>query len=420
MKTIKSFSRISNPLMLFAVVLFLFSSCGQHQHEGEHEHGEEEEHHHQEGATAVDITAAQFKQLDIQLGAVEMKNLSSTLRATGVLKVPPTHKANITSALGGTVHDILVMEGDYVKKGQTIATLVNPDFIRLQQDYLDTQSQLVFAEANYARQKELSEKNVTAQKTFQEATASYNSLKAKVNALQQQLALLNINTSSLTSDNIASVISVKSPINGNISHIDINIGTTVEPSNELMDVVDNSQLHLDLFIFEQDITKISTGQTVDITLTNLPGKHYTAKIFAIGSAFEGESKTIPVHAAITGDKNGLIEGMNVTANINIGSSLTPAVLTTAIVSNAGNDFIFIQIEGHAHEEHDHAEKENHEQQEHEEEFSFERIPVKKGVTQDIYTEITLLKEIPDTVKVVNNGAFYLMSMLTNEGEGHEH
>jgi hypothetical protein len=38
-----------------------------------------------------------------------------------------------------------------------------------------------------------------------------------------------------------------------------------------------------------------------------PPKHYHAKIFGIGSAFEGQSKSIPVHAAITGDKKGLIE-----------------------------------------------------------------------------------------------------------------
>jgi hypothetical protein len=65
-------------------------------------------------------------------------------------------------------------------------------------------------------------------------------------------------------------------------------------------------------------------------LTNLPGKHYDAKIFSIGSAFEGESKSIPVHASIVGDKTGLIEGMSVIANINTGTNAVPAVPSSAI------------------------------------------------------------------------------------------
>jgi len=85
-----------------------------------------------------------------------------------------------------------------------------------------------------------------------------------------------------------------------------------------MDVLDNSHLHLDLFVFEQDLPKVKVGQNIDFSLTNLPGKNFTANIFSIGSAFENQTKTVPVHAEITGDKSGLIEGMNVTGLINIG------------------------------------------------------------------------------------------------------
>src|SRR4030095_5681572 len=100
-----------------------------------------------------------------------------------------------------------------------------------------------------------------------EAESNYNSLQAKVASLANQLNMLGIDPDRLSSSNMTSVLTIKSPIKGNISHIDINIGSTIEPSKELMNIVDNSQLHLDLFVYEQDLPRIRKDQTVDVTLT---------------------------------------------------------------------------------------------------------------------------------------------------------
>ncbi|HLG35974.1 MAG TPA: efflux RND transporter periplasmic adaptor subunit [Bacteroidia bacterium] len=410
---------MNSGISIFAMaVTLIISSCSS---EPKKEEAPTEENHHEESGTEVEINSTQYKQLDIRLSEIEHRSMTATLRTTGYLKVPPQNKAAITSSIGGTVQSILVMEGDYVQKGQTVATLSNPAFIKMQEDFLHANAQLTFAEADYTRQKELSEKNVSAQKTFQQAAANYNSLKAKVNSLKQQLTLLNVSTASLTAENIASVLQIKTPISGNISHIDINIGTTVEPSKELMDIVDNSQLHLDMFLFEQDLLKVTEGQLVELWLTNLPGKHYHAKVFGIGSAFEGESKSIPVHAAITGDKKGLIEGMNVTAMISTLDNLATVVPSSAITSFGGSEYIFIQTHGHDEHPHQHSEKESKaEQQELGDIFSFQRIAVKKGITSDGYTEIIPLENLPEHTKVVTNGSYYLNAMLTNESEGHEH
>jgi RND family efflux transporter MFP subunit len=397
---------------------FVLSSCGSETKKVE---APAAEHHHEEGGNEVEINSTQYKQLDIRLSEMEKRSMTATLKTTGYLKVPPQNKASITSAIGGTVQSILVMEGDFIQKGQTVATLTNPSFVKMQEDFLDANAQLTFAQADYERQKELSEKNVSAQKTFQQATANYQSLKAKVHSLQQQLTLLHINTVSLKAETITTVLQLKTPISGTISHIDISIGTNVESGKELMDVVDNSQLHLDMFVYEQDLLKVKEGQQVELWLTNLPTKHYHAKIFGIGSAFEGQSKSIPVHATITGDKKGLIEGMNVTAMINTLENQATVVPSSAITSFGGSEYIFIQLHVHDEHPHQHSDKETKEtQQELGDLFSFRRIAVKKGITSDGYTEIIPLQELPEHTKVVTNGSYYLNAMLTNSSGGHEH
>lgn len=394
---------------------FIISSCGS-KNAPENEEAKNEPASTGE-LTTVSITSEQSKAIDIELGTIEQKNLSSVLRVTGTLEVPPQNKANVSALIGGTVQDIKVLEGNTVKKGQVLLTIANPSFVQLQQDYLDAVAQLSFAEADYKRQQELAEKNVAAQKTFQQATAEYNSLQAKLNGIKAQLHLLNIDISQLTPQTIQEVINVKSPINGSVSHIDVNVGSSVDATSTLLDVVDNTHLHADVFVYEQDLPKVKENQIIDFTLTNLPGRHYEAKVFSVGSAFESESKSIAVHAEIIGNTQGLIAGMNITAFINVGENLTPAVLTSAIINHSGNDYIFITAHHHPPAQHEAEEKESDTRKEQNgDAMAFERIQVKRGVTSGGFTQITPLEETPQDVKVVTNGAFYLMAILTNSGE----
>lgn len=410
-QALKSFLALSS---LVLVSLFI-SSCANSSTAGKTEVKNAEEN--VQVTSNVSLSKLKYDALKIQMGTIEMKNLINVLKSTGFLHTPPQAKANITLALGGTVQSILVQEGNYVRKGQTVLTITNPEFIKMQEAFLDTKSQLIFAEAEYNRQKELSSKNVSSQKTFQQVESNYNSLRVKFNSLKQQLILLGISTTNLTQDNISSAINVVSPINGSISKIYINIGANAEASKTLMDIVDNTHLHLDLFVFEQELPKIRKGQTIDFSLTNLPGKIYSAEIYSIGSAFENETKTIPLHAEITGNKAGLIEGMNVTGSINIGNKLVPAVPSSAIESFSGNDYIFITFNQDRKEgEKGHTGDMNQDKELPGTNYSFKRIQVKKGVTNAGYTEITPLEEIPDHVKIVVSGTFYLMAMLTNKGE----
>jgi RND family efflux transporter MFP subunit len=404
---------LNSVLSAFAIALIisnlaLISSCTNSSKDVSNK---TEEPHSQNEAGHVGISRQQFDALKIEFGTIEYKNMRNNLRSTGFLKVPPQGKANITSALGGTVQSILVKEGDKVSKGQTVLTLTNPEFIKMQEEFLDVQSQLIFAETEYNRQKELSEKNVASQKTFQQSQSVFTSLKAKFNSLKKQLAILNINTGQLTYDNISSNINVISPISGLVSNIDVNIGVNSEASKSLMNIVDNSILHIDLFVFEQELPNVKIGQTVDFSLINLPGKSFTATVFAIGSAFENQTKTIPVHAEIKNDKSGLIEGMSVVGLINIDNTPVPSVLSSAIISSAGNDYIFIKMEDQREE----GNKPNVRKIKNDM-ISFEKIQVKKGVTDGNYTQITTLQQLPDNAKVITNGAFYLMAILTNSGE----
>ncbi len=103
---------------------------------------------------------------------------------------------------------------------------------------------------------------------------------------------------------------------------------------------------------------------------------------------------------VKGDKTGLIDGMSITANISLEKATLPAIPTEAIVSYQGQDYIFIV---------DSADEKNGT-------TLFKRVPVVKGTSDVGYSEITLLKEVPATAKVVVKGVFFLLAKQTNIGE----
>ena len=412
------------------VLIFTFSACkNDKQKEGQATEAKATEKaeapHEEETPTIATLTEEQIKTVGIQLGVIEQKELTATIRANGLLKVPNNNKANATSLYGGVIKTLNVQIGDYVKKGQVIATIANPQFIQLQEEYLSTASRITFAEQELSRQKELFEGNAGAKKNLQSATAELNSLRTRRASLQQQIQLMGINPGSVSNGNLKSALVVTSPLNGTVSNVFAKIGSYVDVSSPVIEIVDNSSLHLDLNVFEKDMPMLKVGQTIHFRITNNAVEDYNAKIFAIGSSFENESKTIAAHAVVQGNKTGLIDGMNVTAIVSLNNVTIPAVPNDAIVNADGKYYVFVQTDKKAEEHHEEGEKEGshkESEEEHKEDKSsknFEKVEVLKGVSDMGYTAVTFVNEIPANAKIVVKGAFFVNAKLSNTG-GHEH
>lgn len=397
------------------------------------EPGHEDEHENPNTAT---LTDEQMKSIGVEIGVIEEKSLTSSLKANGVLRVPNQNKASVNSNYSGIIKSLLVQPGSKVSKGQTIATISNPEFIQAQSEYLNVNAKIALAELEVQRQKDLNAGNAGALKNLQAAETELRTLRNARSTYAQQIQLMGINPARLSNGKLISVLAVTSPISGVVSNVMLKMGSYVDVTTPIAEIVDNSQLHLDISVYEKDLPKLKSNQVIHFTLTNNPGKEYDAQIFSLGSSFEGESKAVSVHAKVLGDKTGLIDGMNVTAIISLSEAKVPAVPTDAIVNIAGQDYIFIVTDEHGEEEHhqqgkdsvNHDAKEPHDHTEdagkkpagehaNEKGMTFEKIPVAKGTTEVGYTQITLLKEIPKNARIVVKGAFFVLAKMTNSGEG---
>lgn len=389
-------------LAFFAVTLI---SCNEKKAE---ETKEEEK-----STTEVALTESQYKTVGIETGFVEERNLNKIIKANGYTTVPPQNSAEVSTLIGGTVKDIFVLEGTFVNKGKVLATIQNLEVIEMQEEYHSAIANVEYLQLEYNRQKTLSDENVNPRKTFQEVKAKLAAERARAQAAKNKLEALHVSTKGSTS-----VVPIVAPINGYVGKINIAKGAFAQTGVSLFEVVDNSQMHLDLNVYEKDLGSISIGQVIDFVLTNQSNKSIKGKIFGINKSFSNESKTVAVHAKIDpADAKGLIPGMYVSANINIVNATVPALPKDAVVRNADKYFVFVQEEAHAEEKHEHTAGEKEEA--HEKEVHFKAVEVVPGTTDLGFTEIKFVGAIESGAKIVTKGAFYLLSAMKGGGE-HSH
>jgi len=350
------------------------------------------------------LTQQQMNAVGITIGTIEQKNLNAVVKASGQLAVPPQNMADVNVLMGGIIKKIFVLEGQNVNKGAPLVVIENPELIQLQQDYLTTVNRFSYTQDELQRQKDLNDANAGVGKNLQQAQSTYNAEKSKITTLAKQLLQLGINPTSVANGNIASQITITAPISGTIGHIAVNTGMYAETSKPLMEIVDNSQIHCDLIVYEKDLFKVHVGQKVNFMLTNQNNAEIEGKIYGINKSFEDESKGIIVHAIIeNASKYNLIQGMYVTALINVGNQLIPAVPVDAIVRSANKDYIYAVDETKSNKE----------------ETYFKQEEVITGVTELGYTQITLMDSLAVNAKIVTKGAFYILSKTQAGGEEDE-
>ncbi|WP_264523729.1 efflux RND transporter periplasmic adaptor subunit [Flavobacterium sp. N502536] len=399
------FAKVLSPRKTASWVVLLasiavFTSCGQKKAE---ETKEEEK-----SQTEVALNESQYKTVGIETGLVEDRNLNKVIKANGYTTVPPQNSAEVSTLIGGTVKDIFVLEGTYVNKGKVLATIQNLEVIEMQEEFHSATANIEYLQLEYNRQKTLSDENVNPRKTFQEVKSKLAAERARAQAARNKLEALHVSTKGSTS-----LVPVVAPINGYVGKISIAKGAYAQTGVVLFEVVDNSQMHLDLNVYEKDLGSISIGQVIDFVLTNQSNKSIKGKIFGINKSFSNESKTVAVHAKIeSADAKGLIPGMYVSANINITNTTVPALPKDAVVRNADKYFVYVEEEAHE-------EKKTLAEGNHEKEIHFRAVEVIPGTTDLGFTEVKFVEKVAPNAKIVTKGAFYLLSAMKGGGE-HDH
>lgn len=379
------------------IFMVLLTSCSKN--ETQEQKPTEELQNDSENKT-IELTEAQYRTAGIETGTTTIRNISDVVTANGVIDIPPQNLVSISAPMGGFVRKTELLQGMNVKKGQILAVIENPDFIQMQQDYLETEGKLEYATLELNRQTLLSKENINAQKVLQQATAEVKTQKARLAGLKERLKTAGINLSQLEKGTIVNNASIVSPINGSVTTVNVNLGKYVNPTDVMFEIVDTHHLHVELSVFEQDISKIKLGQLVRFTVSNHPQKEDLAKVYLINQKIN-EDRTVRVHCHLMEDDHALLPQNFVKAVIETGANPVAALPDQAIVDFEGKSYVFAE------------QKPTKESKS----LIFNIIEVTRGIAENGYTEVKFPGDF-DSKKsqIVLKGAYALLSKLKNAEE----
>lgn len=421
-------------IILFATLASVaLSGCNDTGKAGtEHVEGEEGQHE-EETSNMVELSEEQIAATGIAIDTFSQVSISDYVSTNGILDLPPNNIASLNAPMAGFVKSINYLEGAYVKQGAAVAELAHPDYIQVQQNFLEQLSRLTFLEKDLQRQQQLSEANVNSQKRLQEVQADFSATQARVNALEQQLEYLGLSVEKVKAGDISQSIYIRAPFSGTVTALNAHRGQFVKPEEPIMEMINIEHMHLELNVFEKDLNKVGKGQQIIFTVPAVDAsKRYKGEVYLVGKDFDMENKTIKVHGHLEKHYPELIRGLYVEAKIFAGDKAVKALPEEAILSEGGLSYIFIQTEEEAHaeegksgegeseeEHHDGGQENGHAEEVHG--VTFRRVQVNTGIKESGYVEVIPIDAMPENASIVVKGAYYLTAeMKKGEGGAHAH
>ena len=343
--------------------------------------------------TFVTLTDLQMKNATVAVGSFSDQTINETLQLNGMVDVPPQNIVSISFPLGGYLKSTKLLPGMHIFKGESIGVIEDQSLVQLQQDYLMAKSKLNFSRLEYERQQSLNETKTAADKIFQQAQSDYENTKLQVLGLGEKLRLININPDRLSGNSISRMVSIPSPINGFVSKVNVNIGKYVQPQDVLFELINPTDLHAALTVFEKDLNKIKQGQKVEIYFVDEADKKYEAEVILVTKNID-ENRSGIIHCHFENLPGNLKPGMYINATVNLSNSIVKALPEEAVVRYENKEWVFIETGKNR----------------------FESVPVKTGKRNNGWIEIISTSNSLTNKQVVIKNAFAVLSAMKNVAE----
>ena len=341
----------------------------------------------------ITLTDLQKKTAGIETTTLSNENIANKILLTGQINVPPTGMAGVSSSTGGIVKTARFVPGNYVTRGQTLAVVENPELARLQQEYLQSKSNLGYAQKDYNRQMYLNKYQASSDKVTQKAANEAQSQGAAVRGIESQLRSYGISPGSVSTGNIRKSVAVVAPISGYISRVNATIGQYVSSADVLYEIVNNGQTHLVLKVFEKDLNKISVGQKVYAFTNQNPEKKYAATVKLIGKDFAPD-RSVFIHCDLIDKDETLIPGTFMNAEIEVNAEEGFVIPDDAIVTWEGKQYVFEELKPK----------------------TYKMFPVTIGNSENGLTELLNFDVKNANKAFVTKGAYHLLMALKNVEE----
>lgn len=260
----------------------------------------------------------------VSVAKAQLRNITSCVPASG--RLSPTLRVNISPDVSGEVVELYVKEGDYVKKGDLLLRIKQDAYRsaveRTEAILRGAESSLAQvglrfekAKANYQRDSRLFEKKIISNEEFYESQMEYLIMEKEI-----ENAMFNIESAkaslSEAKENLART-DVRSPMDGTVTSLCISkgervVGTSQMAGTIMMEIADLERMELVCSVSQNDILRISVGDTANICVDAFGQMKFKGIVCSIAS---NAKKDFEVRIAIVSHENRFRPGMRADADI---------------------------------------------------------------------------------------------------------
>jgi cobalt-zinc-cadmium efflux system membrane fusion protein len=322
----------------------------------------------------------------VRVFKVEMREI---IRIPGSISVDEQRVARIGAAVTGRISDINVVLGQYVKKGDVLATLNSTELAQNQLVFMKARQQIQLQTKAVERAQLLLNADVIGTAELQRREVELAGAKAELNATSDQLHVLGMTDKAIAeleqTNNIRSVSSVTARLGGTIISRKVNLGQVVQPADELFIVADLSHVWAVAEVPERQAELIQKGQEVTVEIPAYGSKQISGKLIYVGETVNPQTRTISVRMDLNNSDRLIKPEMLASMLVRSNPVLRLAIPMEAVVRENDQDYVFVQVAPN----------------------QYRLRLVKLGQTYDGMRAV--LSDLVETDTIVSTGAFHLNS-----------
>jgi cobalt-zinc-cadmium efflux system membrane fusion protein len=277
------------------------------------------------------ITQKQIQEAGIATTEVGDRAVGNWLTTTGRVAFSDARVGHVFSPVTGRVTSCLASLGQQVRRGTPLAILQSPDLATAVSDVEKADADLVAAQRDYERQKELYEGHAAAQRDFEAAESNYRKAKAERVRAAQKASLLSDGRHG-TQEYV-----LRAPIDGDVVTRNATLGVEVQgqysggSAPELFTIADLNPVWVLADVFEVDLPHVRIGAPVTLTVVSYPGRRFSGRVDWISGALDAATRTAKVRCTIANGDRTLRPEMFATVSIATDTHQKLAVPRTSVV-----------------------------------------------------------------------------------------
>ena len=321
----------------------------------------------------LNVHAQQPPKTPVVVSEIVVKNVRKPINLVGT--VEPIKKSVLSTEVDGVVDTFPFKEGDYVEKGQVIATLDKKKLNLMLNEAINTRRESVarlnLAEDELSRMNELYEKGIVSKSQLDSAVSNKNALVARVRLLESRINQLKYDVSKTK---------IVAPFNGYITREHTQIGEWLESGDNIVEFIDIDTVQILVALPEKYVQLVKLGDEVKVRLNSLPDTTFTGKLVSIVPQANQSSRAFPIKIELKNTDHLIKASMSARVSFQLGETKqTKMVPKDSIINNGGNKIIFVVRENLA-----------------------QPVPVLTGLAYEDYVEVQGELEVGEQVVIRGN------------------